>query len=386
MLPNQWYGAVEADRVGSSPLPLRRFGMDLVFWRDAEGRAVCMLDRCPHRGVKLSLGKVVGGDLQCHYHGFTFDGAGACTSMPCEGAGARPPRGMCAVTFPTTEAHGLVWVWWGDDRAERPPAPWFDDIPSPDAAWARMASPWPQQWVRSIESNFDGSHFLFVHGRLLPGIGALVDPVDVRLDGDKIDATLYIREEGSAGLSFRARYRPPNLTSIEVAGKVVGVVVDTPIDETTTWRYSALSQSLIDVPGLRWLVAWALLRLDWGWTQARQDLPVVETMEPRLLADGDHRLVRADAGIAAFHKVYRRLLREGAAQLEGLPPHVAHALERALRQAEGDEREVLEQAMFRRAAGLPSLGARWGSGDEGARRAPEALPSKIADGGASVHH
>ncbi len=111
MIPNQWYPLIEKTALKAKPLAIRRMNMDLVLWRDASGRAVCMLDRCPHRGVKLSLGRVEGGQLLCHYHGFKFKDDGACTEMPSEGPKARIPKKFCAQTFDVEEGHGIIWVW-----------------------------------------------------------------------------------------------------------------------------------------------------------------------------------------------------------------------------------------------------------------------------------
>src|SRR5579863_3510819 len=38
-------------------------------------------DRCPHRSSRLSMGRVVGDDIECGYHGFTFDAAGRCVRI-----------------------------------------------------------------------------------------------------------------------------------------------------------------------------------------------------------------------------------------------------------------------------------------------------------------
>ena len=42
----------------------------------------CVAAVCCHRGGDLARGQVVGGALQCPYHGWTFDTAGRCTRMP----------------------------------------------------------------------------------------------------------------------------------------------------------------------------------------------------------------------------------------------------------------------------------------------------------------
>ena len=39
---------------------------------------VALEDRCCHRALPLSMGKVVENNIQCGYHGLEFDASGAC--------------------------------------------------------------------------------------------------------------------------------------------------------------------------------------------------------------------------------------------------------------------------------------------------------------------
>jgi len=55
---NQWYIAAMANEVTTAPLSRRILDDLIVFYRTAEGTAVALADRCPHRGVPLSMGKV----------------------------------------------------------------------------------------------------------------------------------------------------------------------------------------------------------------------------------------------------------------------------------------------------------------------------------------
>jgi phenylpropionate dioxygenase-like ring-hydroxylating dioxygenase large terminal subunit len=58
-------------------------GEELVLWRGPEGKIIVMRDRCPHRSAKLSLGKIVNGNIQCRYHGFQYDREGDSESLSC---------------------------------------------------------------------------------------------------------------------------------------------------------------------------------------------------------------------------------------------------------------------------------------------------------------
>ncbi len=98
-----------------------RMGEKLVFWRDAQGKVSCLADFCPHRGVALSTGKVLGDHVQCPFHGFEFDTTGRCTLIPANGRNGPISREMKAFDYPTYEAHGFIFIWWGQPAGERLP-------------------------------------------------------------------------------------------------------------------------------------------------------------------------------------------------------------------------------------------------------------------------
>jgi len=74
-------------------------------------------DVCPHRRVPLSEGRVErDGTLLCSYHGWRFDGEGACVSVPQENDQKKMdrirsnPRSKCG-SFPAKIINGVLWVW-----------------------------------------------------------------------------------------------------------------------------------------------------------------------------------------------------------------------------------------------------------------------------------
>ena len=72
-----------------------------------------------------------GGNLQCSYHGWSFDGCGSCVKIPQaspEGPEARAVKSpkACATRFPTMVSQGLLFVWpdengWEKANASKPP-------------------------------------------------------------------------------------------------------------------------------------------------------------------------------------------------------------------------------------------------------------------------
>ena len=82
-LPNQWFVACQSKTLQDKPVKLTLQGVPLVLFRGAGGVPAALLDRCPHRNVPLSGDKVQGdGTLECPYHGWRFDGSGACRAVP----------------------------------------------------------------------------------------------------------------------------------------------------------------------------------------------------------------------------------------------------------------------------------------------------------------
>eukprot|EP01025_Chloroclados_australasicus_P058118 TRINITY_DN72778_c0_g1_i1.p1 TRINITY_DN72778_c0_g1~~TRINITY_DN72778_c0_g1_i1.p1 ORF type:complete len:132 (-),score=6.55 TRINITY_DN72778_c0_g1_i1:6-401(-) len=76
----QWYPAQVLEHLDpTKPIPFQLFGKDLVIWRDGENTWRCFEDKCPHRLVPLSEGRLeTDGTLQCAYHGWRFNGKGEC--------------------------------------------------------------------------------------------------------------------------------------------------------------------------------------------------------------------------------------------------------------------------------------------------------------------
>ena len=119
-LPQHWYVAcLSADLGGAAAGPHRARACRMALFRGEDGRAAAVIDRCPHRNVPLSLGTVYDGLLQCAYHGWRFDGVGACRAVPGL-LGEEPDRRARRVdTFPTAEHDGFVWVFPDGRRATR---------------------------------------------------------------------------------------------------------------------------------------------------------------------------------------------------------------------------------------------------------------------------
>ena len=96
-------------------------GQQLALFRNSEGVAFALDDRCPHRRVPLSPGLVKPGGLQCPYHGWTFDGAsGRCTDIPNLRRDEKLPPAVVPA-YPVAELNGFVHVFLADAACDAEP-------------------------------------------------------------------------------------------------------------------------------------------------------------------------------------------------------------------------------------------------------------------------
>ncbi|MGD0750238.1 MAG: Rieske 2Fe-2S domain-containing protein [Anaerolineales bacterium] len=95
MIPNQWYAILESNEIKKGKIiGVTRMGGKMVVWRNRQGELSLMSDKCPHRGVVLCIGKVMGDCIQCPFHDFEYDTSGACSLVPAIGSNTEPPRAL----------------------------------------------------------------------------------------------------------------------------------------------------------------------------------------------------------------------------------------------------------------------------------------------------
>jgi len=123
-IPRWWPVALSEEITSQSPTPRRCGDQEFVLFRDHKGVAHALEDRCAHRRVPLSLGRITEtGALQCGYHGWCFDGAsGQCVAITTLDPTERVPGRYKVPAFRVRERNGFVYVWSGvpseasDDR------------------------------------------------------------------------------------------------------------------------------------------------------------------------------------------------------------------------------------------------------------------------------
>lgn len=165
-LRDYWYPVAWSSQVSRKPTGVRVCDTPIVVQRDEHGRAWALHDRCPHRGVRLSLGvEEFPGTITCPYHAWTYRlSDGELVAVITDGPDS-PMCGKVSVeTYPTEEACGLVWVFVGD----RPPHPLRDQLPAelvdppPYAVGGRIEDR-DGNWRYYAENGFDEGHAKYLH-------------------------------------------------------------------------------------------------------------------------------------------------------------------------------------------------------------------------------
>lgn len=315
MIRNQWYVVLESNEVGKHPVGVTRLGEKLVFWRDSNGKVSAAVDRCPHRGVALSTGMIEHGHLQCPFHGFEYDPTGKCVLIPANGRKGVVPNAMQLKIYPTYEAHGLIWLFWGHTIPAVLPAPAFFDNLDETYFYSSARDPWNAHYSRVIENQLDVVHLPFIHRNTIGrGNRTVVDGPVIEWKGDRMLYTyvynrvddgkpprkaseLSARPAGSQHLEFIF----PNLWQNYISEKVSILAAFVPVDEEHTLLYLRFYQRFMRLPLLGQLVA--RLAMPTNVYIAHEDRRVVITQQPKAsdLKSGEI-LIQGDLPIIEYRR------------------------------------------------------------------------------------
>ena len=171
--------ALSADVPEGGIAGYRLLDCDVVIARLPDG-LIAADSTCPHKGMRLDLGRVEDGLLMCAYHGWRYDRTGACAGIP-----SLPMPSIkklkCAhlVTYAVQERYGMIWVQLDfDELACLPDIPEFEN-----GNWTVLHGP-PTQFRcgvrREIENYLDMTHFSFAHTSTLgKAADAVVPPMQI---------------------------------------------------------------------------------------------------------------------------------------------------------------------------------------------------------------
>ena len=308
-LANHWYPILQAKDLAAAPLALRRFGEDLVLWRDATGRPHVFENHCPHRRAPLSLGRVRDGELVCAYHGWRFNSAGECIDMPLEATPRSHRAPVCVRSYPVEDRAGYIWMFYGAGEAMTPLAV-PEELEDPERQTFNTDYVWQTNWMNVLDNVLDPLHAIHLHaGAVTQRKRAKFKNFEITHEderGFRLGKVGY-REDGSVGsVEGEVEFLLPNVLRLTIAdGTEEGiyrvVIIPTPIDETSVCAFYARSRRGRGLKRLRWRLWWAMHGHDIH-RVAGEDRDIMAGLGPVGKARLKEHLVVSDTGVVRLRK------------------------------------------------------------------------------------
>ena len=311
-LTDFWYIAAETRELRAKPVRRVLFGRPLVLFRDARGKAAALLDRCAHRNVALSEGKVsADGCIECPYHGWRYDPSGACTAIPSLGESGRLPASVRVPSFAVRERDGYLWVW-GTENAEPSTEPFaFPHQDEPGWTHFRMKTRFAAGVEACIENFLDCPHTVYVHKGWFrsPDARALTavvrrtsNEVEVEFKGEPISESVVSRLLFPKGKELRHtdRFLMPNLSRVDYdfgPGRHFIITSQcTPVGERETEVYTVINYQFgAWGPLVRWFFEPLSRKI------IRQDVDILQAQHRQFTAFGAEKFSHVETDLLGLH-------------------------------------------------------------------------------------
>ena len=247
-IPFGWYQvAFPGDLAPGEVTAVEYWNHELVLWRDTDGAFHLQDAYCPHLGAHLAYGGTVDGDLlTCPFHGWKFDGEGACSNIPYS---QRTNRKARVRTYPIVERNGFVLAWY-HPYEEEPlwEIPVIEEIGDP--AWSDFYA--SSYVIRTIpqemsENGADPAHFQFVHGT-----DTVAEVEEYNTDGpcsSMLSKQTFVTPRGVTEGRIDVYNYGPGFAKVWFSGIVdaINIATTTPInDDTTQVRFNFVVRKLAD--------------------------------------------------------------------------------------------------------------------------------------------
>jgi vanillate O-demethylase monooxygenase subunit len=255
-LRNAWYAAGFADEFGQHLTARTYLNEAVVVYRTRDGRAVAFEDRCAHRRLPLSMGRLVNDEIECGYHGLVYDCSGKCVKIPGQKRESIP-SGARVRTYPVVDRHCYLWIWMGDPaRADASLIPAFGALDAPGASRHRIKLHLQCNFQLVVDNLLDLSHLAYVHSTTT-GNAAVAENAVVKTTraGDTVQIKRWVRDvtpgptfvqfggyQGRANLWQISEYSPPTYVRVSYGSSDASVPIteDDDIWSHGTWGFKVL--------------------------------------------------------------------------------------------------------------------------------------------------
>jgi phenylpropionate dioxygenase-like ring-hydroxylating dioxygenase large terminal subunit len=218
-LREAWYVAARAAEVTRRPLARTLLGEPVVLYRREDGAAVALEDRCCHRHLPLSMGRLEGDRLRCGYHGLLFAPDGRCIEIP--GQESVPPQARVRA-YPVIEKFKWLWLWMGaPERADAGliPSWWWADhrewtFTQPEQIYVRC------NYQLIADNVLDVTHLAYVHASSIGASSITEFPASVEREERLVRLTRWIRDRPPPPLYRKAGGFPGNVDRWQIVEHV----------------------------------------------------------------------------------------------------------------------------------------------------------------------
>ena len=180
---DQWYVAGFSWELTDKPVARTLLSQPLVLFRDKDGNASALEDRCCHRAVPLSLGTLEDGAIRCGYHGLLFNGQGQCLEIPGQ---VKVPTQARVRAFHVVERDQIIWLWHGKIPTESPESepPEYPHHSSGKYLFGGDVDHYEAPWQLIHDNLLDLSHLGYVHLRTIGGNAKIHMNAHMQVTGD----------------------------------------------------------------------------------------------------------------------------------------------------------------------------------------------------------
>ena len=230
---------------------VRLLGEDLVLYRDRSGAFGLIAEFCPHRHASFFNGIPEADGLRCSYHGWKFDGTGACLEQPNEPDGSTFKDKVGIAGYPVEALGGMLFAYLGPLPA--PVLPRWDGFDNAAAVRTIGYTQVPCNWLQIMENSVDPVHTEWLHGKFQEfieeqrGTSYAISRKHLKIDFAEFDHGIYKRRllagasEESDDWKVGHPVLFPNTLAVGSGGgklwKMHTYQIRVPIDDTNSMHY-----------------------------------------------------------------------------------------------------------------------------------------------------
>lgn len=338
---NQWYVAARSEEVTRELLSRWILNDPICLYRKVHGDPVALMDRCIHRQMPLSKGRLREDALECGYHGILYGPDGQGLRIPSQ---ATVPRACGVRSYPLVESCGVVWIWMGDpasaDASLIPDHHWMGE-----PGWVTVGGTLHMEARAQLlnENLLDLSHLTFLHPESIGTEKIAEVPVTVDFDErsvrvarvmDAVDSPpFFAKVMKLSGLIDRkqvAEFHGPGFHVTHVQAQPSGsrgsigrcqhkAIHGITPERRTSAHYFWFVARDYEIADAEVTELWAR----GGKTVFAQDIEACEAIEQRIRPYEPHYPVelniKVDAGPLRARRIIEKMVREDGASAAGVP-------------------------------------------------------------------